>query len=212
MGRTWAFVDHRVAKRPVLTVGLGADSEWLLVTPDEGEPQLGDCAAGNGDLASAFVAALAEAPGVPLATSPDAVGHATLRGDWRRDVGRTTSVTLPALEWHGLLGRKLALAPYSFLRTTGDWRNGPAFAALKNAGSVVTCGLSLSGDDSRAVAATLAGATGAGQTFSTGGTAWFFRSWRGTRAGPRQLAHGGCRRRPRSGSGATGACSLKGVL
>jgi Ca2+-binding RTX toxin-like protein len=227
MGTNWVFVDCRVDDRAALLAGLGVDSEWRLVGPDEdglrqiraaldgqrdvasirivahgrpgaillgsteidgdtlarrdgelarigqalavgGDLQLYACAVGDGEVGRAFVDALAEGLGVPVAAASTPVGHADLGGDWRLDVGRATSPAFRVLDWRGRLGMSITLTPYHPTRSASEWRNYEAFAALKIDGSVLTWGRASSGGDSSAVALQLAGTIDVTQVFSTG--------------------------------------------
>ena len=68
-----------------------------------GDLQLYACAVGDGEVGRAFVDALAEALGVPVAASSTPVGHADLGGDWRLDVGKLRTKPLDVPEWRGVL-------------------------------------------------------------------------------------------------------------
>ncbi|WP_034930090.1 DUF4347 domain-containing protein, partial [Candidatus Accumulibacter vicinus] len=108
---------------------------------DQGDLQIYGCEVGQGNAGRAFVAALAEALGAPVAASSAPVGHVDLGGDWRLDVGETRSPLLQKPEWHGLLGLTITVLPQSIPgRTAGEVRNQDAFAALRSDGSVVTWG------------------------------------------------------------------------
>ncbi|HPU52823.1 MAG TPA: DUF4347 domain-containing protein, partial [Burkholderiaceae bacterium] len=128
---TRAAVDHHAGELAMIGRALHP----------EGDVQIYGCAVGKGAAGRAFVGALAEAFGAPVAASSAPVGHADLGGGWRLDVGklRTRPFALP--DWRGLLGMTVTRLMPSFPgHSSGEWRNDYAFAALRADGSVVTWG------------------------------------------------------------------------
>jgi alpha-tubulin suppressor-like RCC1 family protein len=133
-----------------------------------GGVQIYGCEVGQGNAGRAFVGALAEALGVPVAAASGPVGHTDLGGEWRLDVGEVRGALLVRPQWYGLLGMTVTqLVPGYTGRSAGEWQNQRALAALRADGSVVTWGVGSSGGDSRAVAAALDGTIDVTQLFST---------------------------------------------
>jgi len=128
---TRAAVDHHARELAVIGRALHA----------EGDVQIYGCEVGQGDAGRAFVDALAEALGAPVAASSAPVGHAGLGGGWQLDVGKLRTLPFALPDWHGLLGMTVTRLMPSFPgHGAGEWRNDRAFAALRADGSVVTWG------------------------------------------------------------------------
>ncbi|WP_138679063.1 DUF4347 domain-containing protein, partial [Candidatus Accumulibacter phosphatis] len=134
---------------------------------DDGDVQIYGCEVGKGSDGRAFVRALAEALGAPVAASSALVGHADLGGAWRLNVGELRTPPIHNASWHGLLGMTITPVTHSYDHSAGEWRNWKAFAALRADGSVVTWGNGGYGGDSSAVAAALDGTIDVTQVFST---------------------------------------------
>jgi Ca2+-binding RTX toxin-like protein/alpha-tubulin suppressor-like RCC1 family protein len=133
-----------------------------------GDVQIYACEVGQGDAGRAFVGALTEGIGAPVAAASAPLGDARLGGEWRLDVGELRGALLHRPQWHGLLGLTVTpQPPVSAERSAGEFRNGSAFAALRADGSVVTWGYGPWGGDSSAVAAALDGSLDVTQVFST---------------------------------------------
>jgi alpha-tubulin suppressor-like RCC1 family protein len=134
---------------------------------DEGDIQIYGCEVGQGSVGRAFVRALAEAVGAHVAASSKPVGHADLDGEWRLDIGRSSTPQLNLSQWHGRLGLTITPLILSWPgKSSGENRNDGAFAALRADGSVVTWGRSYSGGNSSAVATQLDGSIDVTQVFS----------------------------------------------
>jgi hypothetical protein len=145
------------------------DAQWIgnALGPD-GDVQIYGCEVGLHRHGRSFVDALTTTFGVPVAASSTPVGHVELGGDWRLDVGELRNTVLRRPQWHGVLGLSITKLPQSIPgSTSGEMRNGRAFAALRADGSVVTWGYPHFGGDSRAVAAALDGRIDVTQVFST---------------------------------------------
>ncbi len=150
-------VDHHAAELAAISRALG----------DDGDVQIYGCEVGKGSDGLAFVQALAEAFGVPVAAASRPVGHADLGGDWRLDVGEPCTPLLALPEWPALLALSVTPNPPSSPgRTSGEYQNSSAFAALRADGSVVTWGNRSYGGDSSAIAAKLDGTIDVTQVFS----------------------------------------------
>ncbi|MCB1968687.1 MAG: DUF4347 domain-containing protein, partial [Candidatus Accumulibacter sp.] len=151
-------VDHHAVSLAMIGRALDA----------QGDVQIYGCEVGQGDTGCAFVDALAEAIGAPVAASSSPMGHAELGGGWWLDVGEARSPVLDRPQWRGLLGVTITpLAPSYPGRSAGEVRNGYAFAAVRADGSVVTWGHSTNGGNSSAVTAGLDGTIDVTQVFST---------------------------------------------
>jgi Ca2+-binding RTX toxin-like protein len=136
---------------------------------DEGDVQIYGCEVGQGSGGRAFVRSMAEAVGVHVAASSSVVGHAELGGQWRLDVGQSSTQQLNLSQWHGRLGLTITPLTLSYPgHSGGEIRNDYAFAALRADGSVVSWGHSSLGGDSSAVATQLDGSIDVTQVFSTG--------------------------------------------
>ena len=134
----------------------------------EGDVQIYGCDLGRGQAGRAFVRALTEAIGVPVAAASTPIGHAALGGGWNLDVGDARHPLLDRPQWYGLLGLTITPLPAASPgRSAGEWRHDCAFAALRANGSVVTWGTSGGGSDSSVVATELNGSIGVTQLFST---------------------------------------------
>jgi Ca2+-binding RTX toxin-like protein len=133
----------------------------------EGDVQIYGCEVGQGSEGRAFVRALAEAVGAHVGASSGIVGHAEMGGEWRLDVGQSSTAQLNLSEWQGLLGLTITPLTLSYPgHSSGEYRNDFAFAALRADGSVVTWGAYNSGGDSSAVATKLDGSIDVTQVFS----------------------------------------------
>jgi len=135
-----------------------------------GDLQIYGCAVGDGEAGRAFVDALAEGLGVPVAASSTPVGHADLGGDWRLDVGELRTKPLAVPQWRGVLGLTVAGIPLRNTpeRTTWEYRNENAFAVIRTDGSVVTWGYPATGGNSSGVADQLDGTIDVVQIFHGG--------------------------------------------
>ncbi|MCB1968032.1 MAG: DUF4347 domain-containing protein, partial [Candidatus Accumulibacter sp.] len=135
-----------------------------------GDVHIYGCEVGRGEAGRAFVGALANAIGAPVAAASAPVGHADLGGTWRLDVGERRVALLELPQWRGLLGLTVTpKPPASPGRSGGEVRNAYAFAALRADGSVVTWGYADNGGNSSGVAAALNGDVDVTQVFSTYG-------------------------------------------
>jgi Ca2+-binding RTX toxin-like protein len=150
-------VDHHAAELAAIGQALGI----------HGDVQIYGCEVGKGSDGRAFVRALAEAFGVPVGAASQPVGHADLGGDWRLDVGELRTPLLVLPEWPAVLALTVTPTPPTYPgRTSGEFQNVYAFAALRADGSVVTWGYAPDGGDSSAVATKLDGTIDATQVFS----------------------------------------------
>jgi hypothetical protein len=121
-----------------------------------GEVQIYACEMGKGDAGRAFVEALSEGIGAPVAAASGPLGDADLGGDWRLDVGELRGAPLHRPQWHGLLALTVTpQPPVTPHRSAGESRNDHAFAALRADGSVVTWGDGSRGGNSSTVASQL---------------------------------------------------------
>jgi hypothetical protein len=133
----------------------------------DGDVQIYGCEVGKGSDGRAFVRALAEACGAHVAASSKPVGHADLGGEWQLDVGEPCTPLLALPEWPAVLALTVTpTPPASPGKTSGEYQNSSAFAALRADGSVVTWGGRTYGGDSTTVAAKLDGTIAVVQLFS----------------------------------------------
>lgn len=124
-------------------------ADWGTAFAEQGQLLLYGCEVGAGARGTAFVAALSETLGVAVAASDDITGAADQGGDWVLEYGGHDSVPLVPTDWSHTLdmtNTPVALAYPG--RTSGEFSNPKAFAALRADGSVVTWGDDTYGGDS----------------------------------------------------------------
>ena len=117
-----------------------------------GDLLLYGCDVAQGGEGRQFIDHLALFTGADVAASDDLTGNAALGGDWELEAATGAIETAPqSLDYEGLLGLAVSPNTKSFPgRTSGEYGNIHAFAALKEDGSVVSWGI-YSGDSSSVV-------------------------------------------------------------
>jgi uncharacterized delta-60 repeat protein len=138
-----------------------------------GDILLYGCNVAQGDVGLQFIASVAQYTGADVAASSNATGSSDLGGDSVLEQA-TGNIEVLAVPGTSGLSHLLGLAstpikPSSPGRTSGEFVNSYAFAALRADGSVVTWGDGLHGGDSSAVASKIDGTVDVVQVFSTGG-------------------------------------------
>ncbi len=107
---------------------------------ETGDLLLYGCNLAAGAAGQAFIGQLAELTRADVAASDDLTGNSRLGGDWQLEVqaGHIDSASLAAPHYSGSLGLTVTDNPpgYGWGKSSGEFGNGYAFAALRADGSV----------------------------------------------------------------------------